>query len=136
MAKSARIHKTGRTKAAVDGAVADANKKSVAKAGEVKKEKQKVGKINFGKQKLGKMLEALIAGDSDRAAEELHSYLEEKTRDLMLGEKKDDKDMPDFIKDKMKDKDDDKDSDDDDDDKDSDDDDDEDDDDKDDKKKK
>ena len=63
-----------------------------------------------GDEKLGyihKMVEALISGDSDEAADQLHAYLQLKTRDILLGEKKDDDD------DEKEDKDDDDDDDDD-----------------------
>jgi len=48
-----------------------------------------------------KMLESLIVGNPKEASEHLHSYLPLKTRELMLGEKADDKD--DDYDDKMKD---------------------------------
>jgi len=70
------------------------------------KEELTTGEIK--KQALHKMLESLISGESDAAEEHLHTYLQLKTQELILGEKcKDDDD-----------KDDDKDDDDDDDDKD------------------
>lgn len=43
-----------------------------------------------------KMVEALISGDSDAAADHLHAYLQAKTRELILGEKEDEKEKPDF----------------------------------------
>jgi hypothetical protein len=57
-----------------------------------------VRKVNKGEKSdkkinaVHKMVEALISGDSDAAAEHLHTYLQEKTRDLILGEKE----KPDF----------------------------------------
>jgi len=49
-----------------------------------------VRKVNDKKRAaVHKMVEAIIRGDSDSAAEELRSYLQLATRDLILGEAKD-----------------------------------------------
>ena len=114
-----------------------------------------VRKVNKGQKSckkidaVHKMVESLIKNDSDTAAEHLHTYLQMTAREVLLGEKEDDKKDDDKDSDDKKDdkpekgkkgvnpfakKDDDKDSDDDDDDKKDDDKDSDDDDDKDDKK--
>lgn len=48
------------------------------------------------KQALSKMLESLIAGKSDEAAEQLHDYLQVKTREIIAG---DDEQLEEFTKD-------------------------------------
>lgn len=52
------------------------------------------------KKAIHKMVEALIAGDSDVAAEELHKYLQIKTREIIVGEAKHDKNDEDEKEDK------------------------------------
>lgn len=65
------------------------------------------------KQAIHKMLESLISGDSDAAEEHLHTYLQLKTQELVLGEKAKDKDDDDDDDDKKSEKCDDDDDDDD-----------------------
>jgi len=43
------------------------------------------------KKAIHKMIESLITGDSESAAEQLHAYLQLKTRELILGEAEDEK---------------------------------------------
>ena len=57
---------------------------------------KKVRKAKNNKREcVHKMVEAIISGDSDQAAEELRTYLQLSTRDMILGEAKDDSDEDD-----------------------------------------
>lgn len=72
---------------------------------------KKVRKVASKKRSaVHKMVEALIRGDSETAADELRTYLQMQTRDLVLGETKDE-DMDDESEDKDDDSDEDEDSD-------------------------
>lgn len=49
-------------------------------------DKKKLTSTEIKKEAIGKMLEALISGDSKEATNQLHEYLQRKTREIISGE--------------------------------------------------